>query len=168
MSEPGGCGEILAPQARGAAGSAARGRSGGAEETKAFFQALTRDRSRKPREQVSSWTPAHYPRPQRKRPWKGRSFPRRLTTHTYTPTCKYGRVRIHYLGKCLAYSGSPPRVLKCHLLSQARGHALPTTLCFAVCDKQPVHTHAHGHGNGTGVTWNVHDGMQHDVTCNML
>ena len=47
------------------------------------------------------------------------------TTHTYT--CKYGRVRIHYLGECLAYSGSPPRVLKCHLLSQARGHALPTT-----------------------------------------
>ena len=32
--------EQLAPQARGAAGSAARGRSGGAEETKAFFQAL--------------------------------------------------------------------------------------------------------------------------------
>ena len=40
------------------------------------------------------------------------------------------------LGESLAYSGSPPRVLKCHLLSQAHGHALPTTLCFAVCDQQ--------------------------------
>ena len=152
---------------------AQRGRphAAGAEERRRgrhSSEHLIKDRSRKLREQVSSWTPAHYPRPQRKRPWKGRSFPRRLATHTYTPTCKYGRVRIHYLGECLAYSGSPPRVLKCRLLSQARGHALPTTLCFAVCDKQPAHAHAHGHGNGTGVTWNVHDGMQHDVTCNML
>ena len=45
--------------------------------------------------------------------------------HTHTYLSKYGRVRVHYLDECLAYSGSHPERFACHLLSLSGVNLVP-------------------------------------------